>query len=301
MRFEFNMYDHQHSPAFESWMVTTRSAQVGAYVSHQDEENASSFAYYNQLGERVQMKTKTSKKAPIVLDLCAGGGGMSCGLRDAGFNVKYKVDSNETACDTLRRNFPNSEVHTLTLLEFLKRVKSRIIDIDLSRIIQTHGSPPCQAFSRINTSGGVDDVTNAKCTLDFLEVAKYVQPPFITMENVEDYNVRICKLRASDFGDPTKRDRIILFAAKRVWKLPACPAPTHGNGKGLAPLTTCRIALKELVKIDSAADDRNSSVRMVTLKDRRELRGHFEEHTILIEKHETYESLKADELAITIR
>ena len=58
-----------------------------------EEENASSFAYYRQLGGRVHMKKETSKKAPIVLDLCAGGGGMSCGLRDAGFNVKYKVCS----------------------------------------------------------------------------------------------------------------------------------------------------------------------------------------------------------------
>lgn len=235
------------------------------------------------------------------------------------------MDSNETACDTLRRNFPNSRVFTSTLLDFLIKVKKGWIDIDLSGIILLHASPPCQAFSRIYTSGGVNDPTNAKCTIDFLEVAKFLQPPFITMENVEgildeavvhrttntknsylktvmselismNYSVRIYKLRASDFGDPTKRDRIILFAAKEGWKLPACPAPTHGNDKGLAPVTTCRDVLKELHEIDPVTDD-----RLVTLKDGRQVWGHFEERTVFTRKHEQYESLTADEPAITIR
>lgn len=56
-----------------------------------EETNASSFAYDRQLGKHVQTKMNTSKKAPVVLDLFAGGGGMSCGLRDSGFNVKYEV------------------------------------------------------------------------------------------------------------------------------------------------------------------------------------------------------------------
>ena len=111
-----------------------------------------------------------------------------------------------------------------------------------------------------------------------------------------DYNVRICKLRASDFGDPTKRYRILLFAAKRGWKLPACPVPTHGNDKSLVPVTTCRDALKELEEIDPAADD-----RVVTLDDGRQVWGHFEERTVLTERHEIYETLKADKPAITIR
>jgi site-specific DNA-cytosine methylase len=36
----------------------------------------------------------------------------------------------------------------------------------------------------VNTSGGVNDATNAEVTLEFLEVTKYAQLPFVTMENV---------------------------------------------------------------------------------------------------------------------
>jgi 2-polyprenyl-3-methyl-5-hydroxy-6-metoxy-1,4-benzoquinol methylase len=54
-----------------------------------EEESASSFAYYSELG--VYLNEKQYQRPPVVLDLCAGGGGMSRGLADAGFNVKYKV------------------------------------------------------------------------------------------------------------------------------------------------------------------------------------------------------------------
>jgi DNA (cytosine-5)-methyltransferase 1 len=311
-----------------------------------EEDSATSFAFEFGLGESLNANDQTLKKPPKVLDLFAGGGGMSVGMRNAGFNVKYKVrlleppaticnwilslfvplyqvDSNESACETLKRNFPDSKVHTLKIEDFLDRWKRGRFRIDRS-VIWLHGSPPCQAFSAINTSGGVNDATNASATLDFLEVAKYAQTPFVTMENVPGilhdtlvhgtngtknsylkrviiglielgYSVRICKVRASDFGDPTQRERIILFASKRGWKLPSSPVPTHGNVNGLVPVVTCRDALKELEKIDPVSDD-----EWATLADGREVWGHWEKSTFT-DKFEEYESLKADETAITIR
>ncbi len=41
------------------------------------------------------------------------------------------------------------------------------------------------AFSpTADTSGGKNDWQNKQCTLDFLEVIEYIQPPFVSMENV---------------------------------------------------------------------------------------------------------------------
>lgn len=211
----------------------------------------------------------------------------------------------------------------MTLTTFLERVKSR--RIDLARIVYLHMSPPCHAFSRINTSGGINDAINAQCTLESLEAVKLLKPLFVTMENVMGllderlvhgtsntknsylktvlceldrmgYDVRVNKVVASDFGDPTKRERVILFAAKKGWKLPSCPTPTHGSGHGLAPVLTCSDVLKELETVDPVSND-----RLVTLQDGRGVWGHFKEKTILTEKYDSYESLKANEPAITIR
>ena len=234
-----------------------------------------------------------------------------------------QVDNNETACDTLRRNFPESRVRTSDLSTYHKMLKSGQIKLS-SSIILSIGGPPCQAFSRVNTSGGINDVTNANVMLEFGEVAKFVEPPFVAMENVpgllddarvhgtnntknsylkqvisglidKGYSVRICKVVASDFGDPTKRERVIMLAAKKGWKLPSRPTPTHGDREGLAPVVTCSDALKDL-EIDPVSDDGR-----VVLSDGREVWGHFEEKTNLTEKYEGYESLKANEPAITIR
>jgi DNA (cytosine-5)-methyltransferase 1 len=190
-------------------------------------------------------------------------------------------------------------------------------------VIWLHGSPPCQAFSTLNTSGGKNDAENAEATLDFLEVAKYAQTPFVTMENVPGilhdtlvgetdstknsylkrviigliklgYSVRICNVRASDFGDPTKRPRVILFASKRGWKLPSCPVPTHGNADGLAPIVTCRDALKDLEKIDPVSDD-----EWATLADGSKVWGHWKKSTVT-DNFDDYKSLEADEVAITL-
>lgn len=242
------------------------------------------------------------------------------------FFCLVQVDNNETACNTLRRNFPQSKVFTMPLVTFLVKLKSGRIKIDLSRIVLIHGSPPCQAFSRVNTSGGSDDVMNAECTLEFLELVKYVQPPLVTMENVlgitDDttvhgtdstkssylkrvvselvgvgYSVRLCKLTSSDYGDPTRRERIVLFAAKKGYKLPSCPAPTHGSeNSGLLPIVSCSDALNDLSEIQPVPDD-----GLVTLKDGCKVWGHFVERTELTEKHECYDRLKANEPAITIR
>ena len=51
-------------------------------------------------------------------------------------------------------------------------------------IVYIHGSPPCQGFSAVNTSGGANDAQNNECTLTFLEAIQHLQPTFVSMENV---------------------------------------------------------------------------------------------------------------------
>lgn len=63
------------------------------YEEYEEKSATSLFAFEFGLGEPLNTNEQTLKKPPKVLDLFAGGGGMSVGMRNVGFNVKYKVRS----------------------------------------------------------------------------------------------------------------------------------------------------------------------------------------------------------------
>jgi DNA (cytosine-5)-methyltransferase 1 len=55
------------------------------------------------------------------------------------------------------------------------------------------------------------------------------------------YQVRVNVLSSEQYGDPQKRRRLILLAARSDCKLPEMPQPTHGPGR--LPIMTCKDAL----------------------------------------------------------
>jgi DNA (cytosine-5)-methyltransferase 1 len=99
----------------------------------------------------------------------------------------------------------------------------------------------------------------------FVKAIKHFRPKTATFENVpglvlEDYKgylqsvvsdllrlsyqVRVKVLTSSCYGDPQKRRRLILVAARGDCLLPEMPPPTHGEGPGLVPTVTCEDALQ---------------------------------------------------------
>ena len=60
------------------------------------------------------------------------------------------------------------------------------------------------------------------------------------------YQVRAKVLTSSTYGDPQKRRRLILVAARSDCLLPAMPPPTHRPG--LLPIMTCKDALQMFEK-----------------------------------------------------
>ncbi|KAL9181841.1 hypothetical protein ACHAXT_012184 [Thalassiosira profunda] len=266
-------------------------------------EEAPTYAYYTKGSSPFNLPA--GEKRPIALDLFAGGGGMSLGLKKAGFNVKYKVDANEACCSTLRRNFPKKKVYQKLLSTFLKDLKEgRLKKVDTERIVLVHGSPPCQAWCLANTSGGDNDEQNKQATLDFLDTVQHIQPPFVSMENVPGlaskrrlndaemsnleylqmvmgklismgYSVNVTQTYASHFGDPQKRKRLVLFAAKQGYQLPSNPKQTHGVEDDLQPVVTVGDAMGDLEDVAPNGPGR------VQLENGKIVQGHFIEGTKL--------------------
>jgi len=77
---------------------------------------------------------------PIALDVFAGGGGMSIGLKKAGWNIKYKVDKDTACCRTLRANFLKKKVYNMDITKFLRHLKSGRLKMDAKKITLIHGT-----------------------------------------------------------------------------------------------------------------------------------------------------------------
>jgi len=226
------------------------------------------------------------------LDLFAGAGGASLGLRDAGFHHALCVEWDEDATETLwASGFPatNADVRELDVYKAIERV-------DL-----LWASPPCQAFSTAGQRKGAEDDRNGwPWTLEVIDhlMERGVGPRYVICENVQGltYHQGGCTggrkdcagcywetwiipefqkrfawvghatLDAADFGVPQHRKRVFLVAGDGPIRW---PVPTHGPpnvakqgalfGGGVRPYVTVRDALN----IDAWATETNASSGMV--------------------------------------
>ena len=166
------------------------------------------------------------------IDLFCGCGGLTIGLRDAGFRVIAAVDIDPLAVQTYRANHRDvaaweMDIRRLKPADLLERLSLCEGEIDLLA-----GCPPCQGFSTLRTLNGsvrVDDPRN-DLLLDFQRFVEAIRPRAVMMENVPGLadNERFscfCKklnslgyvgghriLDAADYGVPQRRSRLIYLA-----------------------------------------------------------------------------------------
>ena len=114
---------------------------------------------------------------PLCIDLFSGGGGMSIGFKNAGYEVigyEYKKDIVKNA----RNNGLNTKEADIFADNFVEKLEN---DIGSRGIYIIVGGPPCQPFSQANKRGlGQYDVRNG---IDaFLNIVKIKQPQYFLME-----------------------------------------------------------------------------------------------------------------------
>jgi len=112
------------------------------------------------------------------VDLFCGGGGMSLGFQNAGFEVIASFDNWERALNVYRNNF-NHPANQIDLSDVEAAIEA-ITPLNPEVII---GGPPCQDFS----SAGKRDETlgRADLTYRYADIVCAIQPNWFVMENVE--------------------------------------------------------------------------------------------------------------------
>jgi DNA (cytosine-5)-methyltransferase 1 len=178
------------------------------------------------------------------IDLFSGCGGLTEGLKQAGFQVICGAEIRPEARAAYLENHPEvyvfedvRKVGLATVNEHYPLVRG---ELDLLA-----ACPPCQGFSKLRTKklGRVADDERNKLIFQVSRIASELLPKAILVENVPGLlkNWRISKFRtilkqlgykakwgvldAAEFGVPQRRKRMILIAI-RSSKTPTIPTPT---------------------------------------------------------------------------
>lgn len=167
---------------------------------------------------------------PTAIDLFAGAGGATQGLKDAGLRVIGAVESDPWAAKTYGVNHPEVRLFEGDIQKLPLHAWSRTLETD--RVDVLKACPPCQGFSSLRGARGGDKRNDL--IFQIVRFARKLQPRVVFMENVPglsrdwrfpllldflrglNYNVSSGVLCASQFGVPQRRKRFFLVAVKDV-------------------------------------------------------------------------------------
>lgn len=161
------------------------------------------------------------------IDLFAGAGGLSEGLRQVGWRPVAGTDVDPDACATYRCNFPEA----MTLCGDVRRPDVRHHLLGASRGVDVVvGGPPCQGFSQVRSHSRLIDDPKNSLYREFVRLVGALAPRAFIMENVPGmaqmgvleqvqddlaqrgrYHVHPMVLDAADFGVPQTRKRLVFI------------------------------------------------------------------------------------------
>jgi DNA (cytosine-5)-methyltransferase 1 len=217
--------------------------------------------------------------SPRAIDLFCGTGGLTAGLKMAGFRVIAGLDIDELAIKSYKRNHPEVSVWTKSASEVSPQEMMCTLNIAQGELDLLAGCPPCQAFSsmpRRNGGKSVRDRDMKDLALRFVDYVEAMKPKAIMMENVPGLvsDVRMASIKkrlkalgyignpkvlnAADYGVPQRRRRMV-FVASRIGKI--ADARPIKQGKYCV-----RSAIGKLPKPEKSTDPLHANTAMHTPK-----------------------------------
>jgi DNA (cytosine-5)-methyltransferase 1 len=202
--------------------------------------------------ENQRVQTNPPMNKPLAIDLFSGCGGLTLGLKQAGFRVLGAVEIDPLSrSKTYKANhggvliWPDS-ICKLSAKEFMRLLELRPGQLDLLA-----GCPPCQGFSRMTTlNGRVTQDARNDLIFEFLRFVRVFRPKAVMLENVPKlaknrrarelrsalrklgYKISCDVLDAADFGVPQRRKTLHFTGRKvcqdSVWA--TRPSQSHREG-----------------------------------------------------------------------
>lgn len=163
------------------------------------------------------------------VDLFCGCGGLSLGIENAGFSLRFASDIDPVCAETFIKNrkLDRDKMYIGDIADLnsqYERFSNYFNNIDL-----VCGGPPCQGFSMANRQRLINDPRN-NLYKQYLLFLQNVKPKFFIMENVkgmlnkieeilndmqtylgEEYNISFSIFNAKNFGVPQNRERLIVI------------------------------------------------------------------------------------------
>lgn len=199
----------------------------------------------------------------IAVDLFSGAGGLSEGLKNAGFDVRLAVDSDHYSCLVYGENqrIPPLWKDIQEIKNFRYLLKA--VDLKKSEVDLIAGGPPCQGFSVANKITRSENNENSKLFMEFVRIVKDILPPAFIVENVRGlmsisngdfindviseleaagYSAGLEILNAADYGVPQMRHRV--FIVGTLLGKYTFPKPSYGpKSKNKKPYVSVKSAI----------------------------------------------------------
>ncbi len=184
--------------------------------------------------KRVADGTRTDERNKLTaVDLFCGCGGLTVGLKKAGFRVLGAVDIDPLSVETYRANHNDVAVWEMDIRDLEPSELAAALGLKNKRLDLLAGCPPCQGFSTMRTLNGARVINDPRNDLlfEFQRFVEALRPRAVMMENVpgladDERFAAFCRrmkkigylwenpriLNAAEYGVPQRRRRLIYLA-----------------------------------------------------------------------------------------